>query len=142
MNQQSIAKLPQTVMSAHQGFGGGPLHEGSGLLVHGAAQEIIGGGVADIELNSRIQRCEFHKVRGAGGAVFFRRLLAESGLAQLIHRLAWLDAENIAIFGADSTALEDDFANLYLGGDAILVAREHEIFAVVQSARWITEVIS
>jgi len=72
-------------MRPHQGFGSGPLHERPGLLVHRAAQEIIGRGIADIEFDGWIKACELHQIRNSEVPVFFGRLKAKCGLTQLIY---------------------------------------------------------
>src|ERR1035437_10130995 len=118
-------------MNPHHRLGCRPLHESPGLLVHRAAQEIIGRGIADIELDSWIQGCEFHQVWRSKVSVFSGRLQRKGDLAQLIYRLQRLDAKYFAVFRPDRAALEDDIAYFHFRGNPVLVTRKDEVFMVI-----------
>jgi hypothetical protein len=73
VDEQAVAVGFKAAQRAHQGFGRGTLKEGAGLGVDRRAQEVVFGGVANIEVNVRIERGELDEVRRAKFAVLARR---------------------------------------------------------------------
>ena len=67
-------------MRAQQGFGGGALHEGARLRVDGRAEKIVGGGVANVELDGGVELGEFDEIGLAKVAGFDRRLGGEGSV--------------------------------------------------------------
>src|SRR5437868_15526766 len=55
VDQQAVAALLEPLMSAQESLGGGTLEKGPGRGVQRRAEEIIGGGVADIELDGGVK---------------------------------------------------------------------------------------
>ena len=81
------------MVSAQQRFRRGPLQKGSRLRVNRSAQKIVGRRIADVELDRRIKRGEFHEVRLEKIAGFRGRMICERLLPKLREILDRREAE-------------------------------------------------
>ena len=72
--------------SMEAALGGGPLQESARRSVNRSAEEVVGGGVADVELDARVERRDIHQVRPAKVARLPRRLGGERFRAQCRNR--------------------------------------------------------
>ena len=79
VDEQAVAKRLKFVENADESFGGGTLHKGAGLGVDGRAEEVVGRGVANVEMEGRIERGEFDEVRLAEWTGFGGRMRGEGG---------------------------------------------------------------
>ena len=101
MNEQAVAEGFETKKCVHEGFGCGTLEEGAGLRVDGRAEEIVGGGVANVEMNVGAQGCELDEVGLAELAVLVRRRSRQGFVAKLVYRARRSDLEDLALFGIE-----------------------------------------
>ena len=64
-----VARAPEGRVHPHQGLGHGALEEGPGLAVDRRVQEVVRGGVADVQLDRGVEGGDIHQVRrqAAGG---------------------------------------------------------------------------
>ena len=62
VDDEAVAQSVEFAVGAEQGFGGGTLEEGSGLRVDGRAEEVVGGGVANVELQVGVDAGEFDEI--------------------------------------------------------------------------------
>src|SRR6266481_797031 len=56
VNQQAVAVRLKAMQRANEGFSRGALKEGAGLRIDGSAEEIVGSGVADIQVDCGVER--------------------------------------------------------------------------------------
>jgi len=85
MDDQTVSLSLECTMSAKQCFRRGPLKKGPRLGIYRCTQEIIRGGVADVELDCRIKLRQFHQIRLEESSVFVWRLLLERLRTQFFH---------------------------------------------------------
>ena len=135
MDQEAVAHFFEFFVSAEESFGGGALHEGARFGIDGRAEEIVGSGVANVELDGGIELGEFDEIGFAKVAGFDGRLGGESFGSELVDAVERSDAEDAAGDSADGAAFEDDAADLNLCGIAGRVAGEYGFFTVVETAR-------
>jgi hypothetical protein len=62
-NNQTVALFSETLINSNQRFGGWALQKGARLFVDSFAEEVVPGGVADIELDCWIEFSQLDKVR-------------------------------------------------------------------------------
>ena len=74
MDEQSVSLFVKLLAGTDDGLSSGPLHECLGLLIHWRTQKIVGAGIADIELDSRVEGSKFDQVGLFEHARFFGRL--------------------------------------------------------------------
>src|SRR5579871_478548 len=120
-------------MSAKESLGGGTLHEGARLGIDWRAEEIVGGGVANVQLDGGIELGEFDEIGLEKVGSLSRRLRGEGFGAKLIDAFQRRDAEDAAGNSADVATLEDGATDLDLRGVAGCVASEDGFFAVVEA---------
>ncbi len=92
---------------------------GPSLRVDRGAEEIVCGGVADVEMNGGVERCEIDKIGVAKVAVFVGRGSSQSFLAKFVDGAGRLNAKNLALFGAEVTAREVEVAKRDAGGGVL-----------------------
>ena len=76
----------QALIGANDGLGRGPLQEGARLCVHGSSEKVVGGGVADVELDGGIELDHLDEVGGAKSSLLLQRLGLEGLDAQFVDR--------------------------------------------------------
>src|SRR3989441_6822970 len=115
VDQKAISPSAQGAVGAKKSFGGAPLEKCPGLRVDGCAEEVVAGGVANVEANRGVERGKVHQIRGTKVAGFVRRRSSEGFLAQLFDGADGGDLKNVAFLvirdreavnGADAAALE------------------------------------
>src|SRR5260370_30306362 len=127
-------------MRAYQRFRGGPLHECPRFGIEDGTHEIVGGSVADIELDSGIERRQLHKIRLAEIAGLLGRLGSHRPAAQRIDWFERLDVSAGLALVRDLSPRENYAATQDgLGGTAISPAAERQRFAVIQAPTRKTE---
>src|SRR4051794_4888366 len=62
-DQESVALLRQLAMCTQQRFRGGTLHERARGCIYGSAEEVIGSGIADVELDARVELRDVDEIR-------------------------------------------------------------------------------
>ena len=77
VDEQPVAQRLKFVENADERFGGGALHKGAGLCVDGRAEEVVGRGIANVEMKSRIENDEFDEVGLAEWTGFGGRMRGE-----------------------------------------------------------------
>src|SRR6516162_87925 len=92
MDQQPVSEGLEFVEHAHERLRGGALEERPRLGIDRGAEEIVGLGVANIEVEARIEADQFDQLRRSKWAGFLGRLLRERRGPQLVNRLHRLDA--------------------------------------------------
>src|SRR5204863_5454887 len=70
-NHQAQTLWLELVICARHSFGCRPLQKCPGLGVNGPMQEIVAGGIANIEMDGWIEICDFNQVRLAEISAFF-----------------------------------------------------------------------
>ena len=81
-------------MRSHERLGGGPLEEGARLLVDRGREEVVGGGVPDVQPDRGVERRELDEIDGAEGAGLRGRSGGERLAPQLGHGPQRRDAED------------------------------------------------
>src|SRR6266404_2866025 len=76
VDQQAVAEGLEFLLDAEEGIGSGTLQKGAGLRIDGSAEKVVGGGVANIQVNGRIAKGQFDQFRFSKRASFLRRKLA------------------------------------------------------------------
>src|SRR5712671_626113 len=62
VNEQAVAETFEMKKSAHKSFGCGALEKGAGLRVDRGAEEVVGRGIADVEVNGGVEWCKVDKI--------------------------------------------------------------------------------
>src|ERR1700726_984043 len=106
------------------------MQEGTCLGIDRRAQKIIGGGIANIELDSAIELGEFEEIGFAKFAGFDWRVVSQSFRAEL-KVFDRRNSEDVTGNSANRTALEYHAAGLHLRSVARGVACKYRFFAVV-----------
>src|SRR5689334_21431960 len=70
VDEQTVAERFELVEDGKESFGGRTLKKGTGLRIDGNAEEVVGCGIANVEVNGGIERGEFDQVRVAEGSFF------------------------------------------------------------------------
>src|SRR4051812_29293483 len=74
VDEQSVSLWHELTVSTDESLGGRLLQEGARLGIHAGAHEVVGAGVADIELDGGIKLYQFDEFRFAELAPLDRRL--------------------------------------------------------------------
>ena len=93
MDDEAVAERAEFAVGAGYGFGCGTLEKGSCLRIDGRPEEVVGRGVADVELEDGIEFDELDEIGGAEVPSLVRWLGLEGGLAELFHGMQRYDAE-------------------------------------------------
>ena len=133
MDEQAVALPGQLLVDANQGFRRRPLQKRLGRRVKGRAQEIVGGRVANVELDRGIERSHIDEVRLAEVALFIRRSRGQGLALQILERTQRLDAESGAVLAIDGAAFEDHAGGIHLGRAACRITFEDQLFAFVKA---------
>src|ERR1051325_8432788 len=104
VDEQAVAHRTQLPMGAHQRLRRGALHEGPRLAVERRAEEVPGGGVADVEPDGGIEPHQLHQVGLPELAGFGRRRGGERLPAELLDRPRRHDPEDRALLGPERPA--------------------------------------
>src|SRR5215467_8141688 len=140
VDQQAVAHGVQLLMGAQQRFRGGALHESLRLPIKDSAHEIVGRGVADIELDGGIERRKLYQIGLAEIAGFRGRLCRHRPAAQLLDWFERLDMSASLILTGNlpsrerDAAAEDGFSS-----SALIAAMKRQRFPVVQTPIWKAE---
>lgn len=70
MDEESVAAGAEAAVGAEEGFGGGALEEGAGFGVDGGGEEVVRGGVFDVEAEEGVEGGEVGEFGGAEGSGF------------------------------------------------------------------------
>src|SRR5580658_1340837 len=93
MDDQPVSLSLEFAMGAKQGFRRRPLKKGPRLRIYGRTQEIIGGGIADVELDGWVEFHQFDKIGFEKGPFLARRLRSERLCTQFFHGMDGGDPE-------------------------------------------------
>ena len=133
VDQQPVAALREPAVGFHQGLGGGALQVGLGRRrVERGAEEVVRRGVAQIELDRRVEGTQFDQIDLAEFALLARRPGGLDFPQQFRDRPLGLDAEGAAVLAVEPPALEDDARRFHLGRLAGRAAGEDQFLAVIQ----------
>ncbi len=137
MNQEAIAAITQPVVGTQQSLRGRTLKESAGVAVKRRAEKVPGSGVADVELDRRVEGDQFHEFGPAEVARFLGRFGGQGPGAEVGDGLDGPDLEGLAVLHAwpDRAALEGDTRGHNLRRPAPGVAGEDEAFPVVEAVR-------
>src|SRR5580704_6938831 len=97
-DEQTVTLLVELAIGAHQGFGGRALKESTRLFVQWSSEEVVRGGVMDIELQRGVKLDQFHQIGLEEVSVLNRRLRFQGLGAKLRHRPQRLDLEGLGDF--------------------------------------------
>src|SRR4029077_8271995 len=104
VNEQGVAQRFEAKQCAQQSVSCGALEKGAGLRVDRRAEEIVGGGVANIEMNAGVEGRQVDEVGVSELAILVRRRGGQRFLAKVFYRARELDTEDLAFFGAKRAA--------------------------------------
>ena len=127
--QQAVATRPQRSRCPHQRERGGALQERVGRRVEDAAQEVVGRGVADVEMDARVERCGLDEVWHEEGAALGRRCERAIHAQQLRDGLNRCESKLSAVGGAKLQVAPGTAPRLNL------VPAEHERAAAQRTLR-------
>jgi len=85
---------------ANESFSRGALEEGAGLRVDRGTEEIVGSGVADIQVDCGVERKLDRLDRGRGLAVLMRGRGGQGIPAKVLNGARRVDLEDLAFVGA------------------------------------------
>src|SRR6266851_2408500 len=119
VDEQGVAQRLESKQCAQQSVSGGALEKGAGLRVDRRAEEIVGGGVANIEMNAGVEGRQVYEVGVPELPILVRRRGGQRFLAKVFYRARELDAEDLALFGAKRPAWKREVAEGNAYGVAI-----------------------
>src|SRR6266403_3492024 len=122
VDKQGVAQRFEPKQCTQQGGGGGALEKGARLRVDRRAEEIVGGGVANIVMDAGVERCQVDEVGLPELAILVRRRGSQRFLAKVFYRARELYAEGLAFFRAERPAWKREVAERNACGAAFYLS--------------------